>query len=376
MRRTHSTLTTHRPRRHRITPTVERLEGRALLVVITFTGGIATGSGTSAGQTLTQSLPFASATSVVIPGYKGNVVSNDQNDDGQGIWSDADLSFTPSGPLEGISFSAITAGFTIAAYTDVGFPKSGPETAAAQAGSGASPQGQFITVTLNPGPGDQMGDSVFVTLNANGLVDVQPGTSAGYNFSYDVGQGTVTLLAGPPAGASSNGVESRGTEYGFQSTIGASFRISAAVFASSTWADPTTGSGGYAEATFNVDVVKDSGLVTSKKKIADKVLGKELQTLVDTLGWDITVLGNETNAVPSGVRKKNLQLQKEGVGFTVTGMTDDQVFATLQSWGGLGQGYEVIEYGPLAKGRSSRIHIGRFNPKLPSQFFKEGFPAT
>jgi hypothetical protein len=249
-------------------------------------------------------------------------------------------------------------------------------TAFSQTGTGASAQGDFITVTLNPGPGDEPGAPVSVTLNANGYDGLQPGATVGYELSYDVGNGPTTLISGPPAGVGSNSISTQYKELAFQSTIGASFRVSASAFAQSSATAPTLGSGGYAEVELEVDVSKSSGTVSSKKPIADAVLRNELQTVADTFGWDVTVIGSETNVVPPGARKKNLKLQNQGVAFHVAGVTNDKVFAALQSWGGLGKGYEVIEYGPLAKGRSSRVHIGRFNANLPSQFFKEGFPKN
>ena len=368
-----------RPRHHRITPAVERLEGRSLLVVIAFAGGIATGTGTAAGQTSTQSLAFGSAPGGTAGGigYSGNVVNVDQTDGAQMIQADADLAYVPSGPWAGDPTTVVDAGFSIAAYTDVAFPKSGSGTVTAfsQTGTGASVQGDFITVTLNPGPGDEPGSPVSVTLNANGYDGLQPGATVGYELSYDVGHGPTTLISGPPAGVSSNSITTQYKEFSFQSTIGASFRVSAIAFAQSSATAPTLGSGGNAEVEFEVDVSKSSGTVSSKKPIADAVLRNELQTVADTFGWDVTVIGSETNVVPPGL-EENLKLQKQGVAFDVAGVTNDKVFAALQSWGGLGQGYEVIEYGPLAKGRSSRMHIGRFNANLPSQFFKEGFPKN
>jgi len=217
---------------------------------------------------------------------------------------------------------------------------------------------------------------VDVTLNANAYVGLQPGSTAGYAVNYDVGKGTTTLLSGPPAGVNSNSITHQFNEFGFQSTIGASFRVSVSADAQSSWADSSSGSGAYAQPELDVLVSQIPGTVTSRKPIADSVLRNELQTMADAFGWDVMVVGSETNVVPPGVRKKNLQLQKQGVAFHVAGVTDDQVFAALQSWGGLSQGYEVIEYGPLTKGRSSRMHIGRFNANLPSQFFKEGFPKN
>jgi hypothetical protein len=360
---------------------VERLEGRSLLVVITFAGGIATGTGTAAGQTSTQSLPFSSAPTtgtVEGTGYSGNVVSVKETNVAEMIEADADLVYDPSAPWAGDPTTTVAAEFTIEAYTEVAFPPSGTGTVTAfsQAGSGASVQGDFITVTLNPGPGDQPGAPVSVTLNANGYTGLQPGATAGYDFSYDVGHGPITLLGAAPAGVSSSIDSQQFKEFAFQSTIGATFRVSASVFAQASATAPTLGCGGYAIADLDVLVSKNSGMVSSKKPIADTVLRNELQTVADALGWDIMVVGSETNVVPPGVRKKNLQLQKQGAAFHVTGLTDDQVFAALKSWDGLGQGYEVIEYGPLAKGRSSRIHIGRFNANVPSQFFTEGFPKN
>jgi len=368
-----------RPRHHRITPAVELLEGRSLLVVIAFAGGIATGTGTAAGQTSTQSLAFGSAPGGTAGGigYSGNVVNVEQTDGGARVTeADADLAVVPSGPWAGDPTTAVSAGFSIAAYTDVSFPMSGTMTAFSQIGTGASVQGDFITVTLNPGPGDKPGDPVSVTLNANGYDGLQPGATVGYELSYDVGHGPTTLISGPPAGASSNSITTQYREFSFQSTIGASFRVSASAFAQSSATAPALGSGGYAEVMFDAVVSKSSGTVSSKKPIPDAVLRNELQTVADTFGWDVTVIGSETNVVPPGAQKKNLKLQKQGVAFHVAGVTNDKVFAALQSWGGLGKGYEVIEYGPLAKGRSSRMHIGRFNANLPSQFFKAGFPKN